>query len=209
MNEEKNWIIEDDKVKVGNSYKTLKDLKLEFGFEIGLSVLMVVVSVFMVSINFIFTLICLIVAIVMALVAIGSYSAYNALFLKISKTKRNIVKKKEKHQEENKENVLTNLKNLFNKKENSKKTLTVINTKLVKSTAKVRQEKISEMNNEDIIELIGSDVLFSEDVIGELSAKVIKKLEEYEGYEKQIKLLSIEKNENDKYSVSVEITVLG
>ncbi len=205
-----NWIIEKDKVQVGNKWKTLDDLKMEFYFEIGIACLFVVLAVLMVSIQFIFTIVCLVGAIYMAIISVGTNSAFKALEASESRNLRKDKKKenrKEKHHAKS-TNVFGSLKDKLPKGKNKEKALvTKIQTKLVKTTGQVKQDKLGSMDENSALVLSDLQVLCDDVVIGEIPARTIQDLDVYRKYDKRVKVQKITLNDIGRYEIAIIIEV--
>lgn len=227
MNQENEWIIENERIKMGNKWKNLTQMKQELAFEIFLAIVLVIAGIFLVTVHILLTVVMIIAGIFMGFVALGSYSAMSALekFIgkkpgkvkkdKNSKVTDNVNEESEKSDQVKQtfwSNINGNAKGMISKaktglkgKEEKQEVLLEMESTVIKSTSKGRQETLNKLHNGDKLKYDDGKILHKDYQIGELNARAIEKIKRYGKTDKDIAVSKIEKRDSGKLALKVLI----
>lgn len=202
-NNNSEWTVKEDKVKIGTEWKSAKQLKKSFILELLAAIAFGVLCIYAFTINILLGVVILFVTLFFILTAMGSISALKAVGEKIEFKPSGNLKDKVQTMKEKMEPKA------------AIETITVLETNLINTANKQRQAIISTIEKEMIL-LISEDFTVTtkdEDVVGDISKSDIAKINTFSSKEEDVqefkcKVLSIEKNASDKHVVNVEILAI-
>ena len=202
-NNNSEWTVKEDKVKIGTEWKSAKQLKKSFILELLAAIAFGVLCIYAFTINILLGVVILFVTLFFILTAMGSISALKAVGEKIEFKPNGNLKDKVQTMKEKMEPKA------------AIETITVLETNLINTANKQRQAIISTIEKEMILLISGDFTVTTkdEDVVGDISKSDIAKINTFSSKEDDIqefkcKVLSIEKNASDKHVVNVEILAI-
>lgn len=209
------WEVKDDKVKIGAEWKSAKELKRNSIIEICLAVLSVALCVYGYMVNVVFGIVTMLITLFFILVAMGSLSALRAL--KGEAEQEEVVTVEKVPLSKRIKDRFQMMKEAASKKVSRKVPVgePLFETMLTRTANKSRQEVIETIKVGHMLHVLDNTLIQTEKgaEVGELSKVNGAKLEEYEATVEgckgfRCKVTNIEKNDNEKLVVKVEVVAV-